>query len=52
MVSYSVRESSWQKGKFKVVKKDWLLGWVDVSLPLFDTFDEAFDAAKKLKMLD
>lgn len=51
MKKYSVRESVWQKGKFKVVEKDWLLGWVDASLPVFETFDDAYQAALALKNL-
>lgn len=52
MAKYSVRESVYYTGKYKVVKKDWMLGWVRVGLPLFDTFDEAHAAAKKLKELE
>jgi len=49
MAKYSVREAKWpNEGKFLIVKKDWLFGWVKIDLPLFNTFKEAANAKDRL----
>lgn len=48
---YSVRSSVYQPSKFKIVLAGGFWGYEDIDLPLFDTLQEALDAARDMNAL-